>query len=91
MRSRPKALQEPKGLAPSAAERARCRELHIGLGVRGDLRPALDLEAGPLIYDKGALCVAEACERSAGASRAWKASASLRVSGITPGHFSLSQ
>lgn len=56
------------------------------LGVCGDLQPALDLEARLLIYDKGALCVAEACERSAGDRRAWKAAASLRVSGITPGH-----
>lgn len=43
------------------------------------------LGSRPLIYDKGALCVAEACERGAGANQAWKAAASLRVSGITPG------
>lgn len=83
MRSRPKALQESEGSVPRAAERARCGELHIRAGRARRFRASARLEASPLSH-KGALCVAEACERGAGVNRAWKAS--FRESGITPGH-----
>ena len=86
MRSRPKALQESEGSVPRAAERARCGELHIRAGRARRFRASARLEASPSSH-KGALCVAEACERGAGVSRAWKAS--FRESGITPGHCSL--